>query len=706
MSYKFADIKGTKIHYEERGEGSAVVFIHAGIVNLGMWDEQMDAFAEKYQVIRYDMRGWGETARPPGEFSDVADLHGLLQHVGVAQAAIVGCSFGGKTAIDFALVHPEMVSALVLVGAAVGGFDWQAADFGEKDEAMEAAYDRGERELSAELETQIWFDGPGRRPEQVNQEARARVYEMVLSHHQLPEPVESRRLELDPPAIERLEEIGAPALVIVGQEDVEDIRAIGELLKARLPVVEMTVMRDTAHFPNVERPSTFNQLVLDFLEKAQCRSTIYGVLLHETEAKVWLVGDGLPQVTMAGELWDTEPPDVQRPLQHLLGGKIWPLYRATFHKDEATQTTESVYVLENIDFEIANGRWANYYELSTLAYVHKTLIENCWRERETGNVPAQRPPWARPGWVAEATSWIAMQVEERGNALVKPVELVRSWALSCVLRATTAEGIYYFKTVADLPLFVNEAAIVKTLSQLYPRHVPTPLVSDERRDWMLLPELKEMVGWGAPTKRRQAFLVDFGQLQVAAVAAVEPLLAAGCLDRRLAHLPGWIEVLLTSEMVLATMAESERERLTALIPQLQALCQELATYCLPETLMHGDLHGGNIAIQDEDFVYFDWTDACISHPFFDMLNIFLEEDTAVQSQLRNAYLGQWTAFAPMTQLLAAWSVAEILGAVHHAISYWQILANIEPGSHYLLDWALPFWLGRILKLSEGLASGA
>ena len=702
MSYQFVEMNGTRIHYEERGEGTAVVFIHAGIVNLHMWDEQIDVFAQNYRVIRYDMRGWGQTVRTPGEFSDVADLHGLLQHLGVAQAAVVGCSFGGKTAIDFALVHPEMVSALVLVGAAVGGFDWQAADFGEKDAAMEAAYDRGERELSAELETQIWFDGPKRTPEKVDQAARGRVYEMVLNHHKLLEPVGSRRIELYPPAIERLSEITAPALVLVGQEDVADIRAIGELLTEKLPIVdELVVMQDTAHFPNVERPSTFNRLVLDFLEKAAWRSTIYGILPHESEAKVWLVDDGLPQVQMAGSVWDTEPPQVQRPLRRLLGDGIWPLYRARFSKDEASKTAESVYLLECGEGALRNGRWAGHDELTTLTNpAHKELLESCRRERETGDVPAQRPPWARPGWFAEATGWIEAQLAQRGETMAKPVELVRSWSLSCVLKATTAVGVYYFKTVADLPLFVNESVLVTRLAELYPVAVPTPLVIDGAQDWMLLPELQEMVGWQITLERRKAFLSDFGRLQVAAIADVDALLAAGCLDRRLAGLPSQIEALLTSEMVLATLEEKEGQQLAARRPRLQSLCQELASYGLPETLVHGDLHGGNVAIRNDSFVYFDWTDACISHPFFDMLTIFFEEDTAVRTQLRDAYLAEWTTFAPMDKLLEAWPVAEVLGAVHHSISYWQILANIEPHNHYQVGWALPFWLRKILELSE------
>jgi hypothetical protein len=219
---------------------------------------------------------------------------------------------------------------------------------------------------------------------------------------------------------------------------------------------------------------------------------------------------------------------------------------------------------------------------------------------------------------------------------------------------------------------------------------------------MLLPALPELVGWGVLVAQRQAFLSDFGRLQITAVADVDKLLAAGCLDRGLAQLPAQIEALLTSEMMLASVAEAEAKQLTALIPQLQESCAVLASYGLPETLVHGDLHGGNAAVADEGFVYFEWTDACITHPFFDMLNIFFEEDTAVRAQLRDAYLAEWTDFAPMAKLLEAWSLAELLGAVHHAVSYWQILANIEQRGWYLLDWAQPFWLRKILTLSEAL----
>jgi pimeloyl-ACP methyl ester carboxylesterase len=268
MMYQFADVNGTKIHYEERGEGKAIVLIHAGIVNMGMWDAQMGDFAERHRVVRYDIRGWGESAQVPGECSNHEDLRGLLTYLDIEQAAIVGCSWGGKVGLDFALVYPEMVTALVLVGTGLGGYKFTMAGIGEKMEAIGEAYQQGDKALMAELITQIWFDGPQRTPEQMDAALRARAYEMTLHMVSQQEVEGSRVVELDPPAIERLTEIATQTLLLVGQEDAEDIFSIAKLLEAKLPMAEaLTIIADTAHLPNMERPSHFNRLVLDFLER-------------------------------------------------------------------------------------------------------------------------------------------------------------------------------------------------------------------------------------------------------------------------------------------------------------------------------------------------------------------------------------------------------------------------------------------------------
>ena len=264
MTYQFADVNGIKIHYEERGMGTAVALIHAGVVNLGMWEAQMEPFAGHHRVVRYDVRGWGETAEPPLPYSDHEDLHGLLTYLGVDTAVLVGCSHGGKIALDFALAYPEMVAGLVLVGSGLGGYKFTMEGMIEKAEAMRAAYERGEIDLAAEISTQVWYDGLTRSPEQVGASGRAKINEMIRHTFHLPEG-SGQLQELSPPAINRLGEINASALILVGDQDAPDVQQIAGLLQEGLPSARKITLADTAHFPNVEKSVEFNRIVLDFL---------------------------------------------------------------------------------------------------------------------------------------------------------------------------------------------------------------------------------------------------------------------------------------------------------------------------------------------------------------------------------------------------------------------------------------------------------
>lgn len=272
MSYHFAAVNGTKIHYEEQGlaptadSEQTVLLIHAGVVNLGMWEAQMGPFARHHRVIRYDVRGWGETAEPPLPYSDHEDLRSLLDHLGITQAVLVGCSHGGKIALDFALAYPEMVSGLVLVGSGLGGYKFTMEGMTEKVEAMRAAYERGEIDLAAEISTQVWYDGLTRSPEQVEASGRVKINQMIRHTFHLPEGG-GQLQELSPPAINRLGEINVPALIIVGDQDAPDIQRIAGLLQEKLPSARKIILADTAHFPNMEKSAEFNRIVLAFLEQ-------------------------------------------------------------------------------------------------------------------------------------------------------------------------------------------------------------------------------------------------------------------------------------------------------------------------------------------------------------------------------------------------------------------------------------------------------
>ena len=117
----FVEVNGARLYYEDSGNGETLVLIHAGIADSRMWEGQLAAFARCYRVIRYDMRGFGRSEMGEGPYAHHRDLHALLDALGVERAHLVGCSMGGRTAIDFTLEYPARVRSLVLVGSAIGG---------------------------------------------------------------------------------------------------------------------------------------------------------------------------------------------------------------------------------------------------------------------------------------------------------------------------------------------------------------------------------------------------------------------------------------------------------------------------------------------------------------------------------------------------------------------------------------------------------
>jgi pimeloyl-ACP methyl ester carboxylesterase len=126
----FAAVNGTRLYYEEAGAGPAVVLIHGFTLDTRMWDDQFPALAQRFRVIRYDLRGFGRSALPDGPYSHVEDLRALLDHLGIAQASLVGLSKGGGVALDFALTYPGRTTALALLDTILGGHAWSAEGSG------------------------------------------------------------------------------------------------------------------------------------------------------------------------------------------------------------------------------------------------------------------------------------------------------------------------------------------------------------------------------------------------------------------------------------------------------------------------------------------------------------------------------------------------------------------------------------------------
>lgn len=263
----FASIGDARLYYEVAGEGQAFAMIHAGIADSRQWNNEFTHFAKDYRVLRYDLRGYGRSEPANGEFSHMGDLTALLDHLQIREPLVMmGCSMGGGLAMDFALAYPSKVKALIMVDAGPTGLKLDVPT-PPKFAEVEKAYNAGQLDLVAELETQIWFDGMGRTPEQVNQAMRQLTYEMNrqgLSHDA--KQLGKRLPDTQIPAVEGLNKLHMPVLVIVGAHDTTYMQAAATYMVENISSARKVIIEDAAHLPNMDQPDEFRRVVITFLD--------------------------------------------------------------------------------------------------------------------------------------------------------------------------------------------------------------------------------------------------------------------------------------------------------------------------------------------------------------------------------------------------------------------------------------------------------
>jgi len=266
-----AHVNDTELYYEVAGTGHPLTLIHGLLLDRRSWDDQFEVFARQYKVLRYDLRGWGDSAQEKADppFSPRQDLLSLLQYLDIDKTYLLGLSGGGTFALDFALEHPHKVDALILVSSDPSGYMPPMTD---EIQTFANQYYRAlqQRDVAgaAEATTRFWTDGPRRAPEQVHAQARARIVEITtqqIQQHGDFMAHEEHMIPLEPPAINRLTEIRVPTLIVLGEEDVPAVIEATGILEQGIPGAKMIVIPGTAHHPHMEKPDEFNRVVLDFL---------------------------------------------------------------------------------------------------------------------------------------------------------------------------------------------------------------------------------------------------------------------------------------------------------------------------------------------------------------------------------------------------------------------------------------------------------
>jgi 3-oxoadipate enol-lactonase len=253
------------LYHEVEGEGPPVVFIHEGIADSRIWDPQWISF-EGYRRIRLDLRGFGQSPVGRLPLTHARDVAELLDELDVARAALVAGSLGGRIALELAIARPDLVHALVLVGTGLPSLDW-SAEVRAYGQAEDQAVVRGDLDAATELNLRMWVDGPNRAAGDVAPGVREAVRTMQRRAFELQAPCWE---ELDEDLLvddlqDRLAEVAVPTLVLVGEEDVADIRTVAARVAAEIPGARSAGIAGAAHVPNLERPSDFDAIVLGFL---------------------------------------------------------------------------------------------------------------------------------------------------------------------------------------------------------------------------------------------------------------------------------------------------------------------------------------------------------------------------------------------------------------------------------------------------------
>lgn len=259
----FAEVNGTRLYYEVAGVGPALVLLHGFTLDARMWDDQVGDLARGFQVVRYDLRGFGRSALPGDQqYTHAEDLRALLDYLGIdVAAAIVGMSMGGEVALSFALAYPAALQALVLVDAMVEGHQWSS-----HWDAMITPVWQGARKEGIAVGKARWLAheglfGPARAQPAVGA-ALSRIIEDYSGWHWVNRDPQRREAV---PTIDRLDQIALPTLVVVGERDDDDFQAQSDVLASRIPGARKVVIPGVGHMSNMEDPAVFNRVVLGFL---------------------------------------------------------------------------------------------------------------------------------------------------------------------------------------------------------------------------------------------------------------------------------------------------------------------------------------------------------------------------------------------------------------------------------------------------------
>ena len=438
------------------------------------------------------------------------------------------------------------------------------------------------------------------------------------------------------------------------------------------------------------------------------KTDVHGILLHPTESKAWLSVDlqgyRLPGLTFGhaeGVYLPNQFDGALIPrLREAYGCDLHLLKQVVEWQDSESQRASVVCVLELEEGQPTQGEWVDIQTMSSRPFSvseHGQLARQALSELEEEAPSTQHQPWRRRGWYGQAVRWIEQELPRLGYGSVTHIDQVRSTGISAILRAHTGQGVFYFKAVADLPWLTNEPVVADALGTRYPKLIPKPICTDGARRWMLTaafgPPLND------PERDKEALVqavCAYGQMQLDSVAHATDLLQTDLFGYDLDRLPSKVEALVRESAVEELLEPEESKLLRHHLSLVSKYSRRLMDSPVPQTIVHGDFTPHNIAQRNGEPLVYDWTNASISFPFFDMVELLRHREVrTIQSQLKTAYLSAWTGCAPLSELEGLWVASEPLGFLFMALHFRAMWGDSLP-----LGEPIPYFLRRALRSIE------